>query len=91
MFIDLSFLNNTGFENLSDFLYTTIDFVIALAVILAVVAIIFSGFKFILSVGDEKKVKEASRSLVFSIVGLVLVFVSPSIIEFVIKEVLGIK
>lgn len=91
MFIDLSFLNNTGFENLSDFLYTLIDLVIALAVIIAVIAIIFSGFKFILSIGDEKKVKEASRSLIFSIVGLVLVFISPSIIEFVIKEILGIK
>ena len=91
MFIDLSFLNNTGFENLSDFLYTLIDLVIALAVIIAVIAIIFSGFKFILSIGDEKKVKEASRSLIFSIVGLVLVFISPSIIEFVIREILGIK
>ena len=91
MFIDLDFLNNTGFENLSDFLYSLIDFVISFAVVLAVISIIFSGFKFILSIGDEQKVKEASRSLIFSIIGLVLVFISPSIIEFVIKEILGIK
>jgi len=91
MFIDLSFLNNTGFENLSDFLYSLIDFVISFSVVLAVISIIFSGFKFILSIGDEKKVQEASRSLIFSIVGLVLVFISPSIIEFVIREILGIK
>jgi len=91
MFIDLDFLNNTGFENLSDFLYSLIDFVISFAVVLAVISIIFSGFKFILSIGDEKKVQEASRSLIFSIVGLILVFISPSIIEFVIKEILGIK
>ncbi len=91
MFIDLSFLNNTGFENLSDFLYSLIDFVISFSVVLAVISIIFSGFKFILSIGDEKKVKEASRSLIFSIVGLVLVFVSPTIIQFVIKEILGIQ
>jgi len=91
MFIDLSFLNNTGFGNLPDFLYALIDFVISFAVVIADVSIIFSGFKFILSIGDEKKVKEASRSLIFSIIGLALVFLSPSIIEFVIKEILGIK
>lgn len=91
MFIDLSFLNNTGFENLSDFLYSLIDFVISFAVVIAVISVIFSGFKFILSIGDEKKVKEAFRSLIFSIVGLALVFLSPSIIEFVIKEILEIK
>lgn len=91
MFIDLDFLNNTGFENLSDFLYSLIDFVISFAVVLAVISVIFSGFKFILSIGDEKKVQEASRSLIFSIVGLILVFISPSIIEFVIREILGIK
>jgi len=91
MFIDLSFLNNTGFDNLSDFLYSLISFVISFTVVIAVISIMLSGFKFILSIGDEKKIKEASRSLIFSIIGLVLVFLSPSIIEFVIKEILGIK
>lgn len=91
MFIDLSFLNNTGFENLSDFLFNLINFVISFSVVIAVISIIFSGFKFILSIGDEKKIKEASRSLIFSIVGLVLVFLSPTIIEFIIKEILEIK
>lgn len=88
MFVDLDFLNNTGFDNLYDFLTSSIDLVISLSVVIVVIAIIISGFKFILSMGDEKKIKEASSSLVFALIGLVLVFISPTIIQFIIKEIL---
>lgn len=88
MFVDLDFLNNTGFDNLYDFLTSSIDLIISLSVVIVVIAIIISGFKFILSMGDEKKIKEASSSLIFALIGLVLVFISPTIIQFIIKEIL---
>ncbi|MDD4382239.1 MAG: TrbC/VirB2 family protein [Candidatus Dojkabacteria bacterium] len=88
MFVDLDFLNNTGFDNLYDFLTSSIDLIISLSVVIVVIAIIISGFKFILSMGDEKKIKEASSSLIFALIGLVLVFTSPTIIQFIIKEIL---
>lgn len=88
MFVNLNFLNNTGFASLYDFLTSVIDLVISMSAIIVVIAIIVSGFKFILSMGDEKKIKEASMSLVFALIGLVLVFISPTIIQFIIKEIL---
>jgi ABC-type sulfate transport system permease subunit len=88
MFVNLDFLNNTGFANLYDFLTSVIDLVISMSAVIVVIAIIISGFKFILAMGDEKKIKEASMSLVFALIGLVLVFISPTIIEFIIKEIL---
>jgi len=39
--------------------------------------------------GDEEKVKEATRSMAYSLLGLVLVFLSPAIIEFVIQHILA--
>lgn len=91
MFVDLSFLNNTGFEDLLGFLHSVIDIVISLSVLLVIFAIVVSGFKFIFSMGDEKKIQEAGKSLAFALLGLILVFLSPTIIQFVIKEILGIK
>jgi hypothetical protein len=88
MFVNLDFLNNTGFANLYDFLTSVIDLVISMSAVIVVIAIRISGFKFILAMGDEKKIKEASMSLVFALIGLVLVFISPTIIEFIIKEIL---
>lgn len=91
MFVDLTILNNTGFENLTEFLFFIVNFAISFSVLIVVISIVVSGFKFILSFGDEDKVKSATRSMAFSLLGLVLVFISPRIIEFVINEILTTK
>jgi uncharacterized membrane protein len=91
MFIDIDIFNNTGFENLSEFVFYVVNFAISFSVLIVVISLIISGFKFILSLGDEKKIQEATRAMAFSLLGLVLVFISPRIIEFIIREVLTIK
>jgi hypothetical protein len=88
MMVDLSPLNGTSFENLQDFLYFIINYAITISVIVAVVSIIFSGFRYMLSMGDDKKIKAATSSLMYSLIGLVLVFIAPTVIEFVIKTIL---
>jgi hypothetical protein len=88
MFVDLSFLNNTGFSGLEEFLYFIINYAITISVILAVVSLIFAGFRYIFSMGDENKIATATRSLLFSLIGLVIVFISPTVIEYVIKKVI---
>jgi len=91
MFVDLSTLNNSGYSDLLDFISVTMNFAISFSVVIAVVSIVLSGFKFILSLGDDKKIKEATRALMYSLIGLVLVFISPTVIEFIIKEILSTK
>ena len=91
MFVDLSNLNNTGYENLSEFVYFIIDFAISFSVLIVVISVVISGFKFILSFGDEDKIKDATKSMTFSLLGLILVFISPTVIEFIINEVLTTK
>lgn len=88
MFIDLSLLNGAEYTGLQDFVYYIINFAISFSVLIAVVAIVIAGFKLILSVGNEKKIAEATKSLLFALVGLILVFLSPTIIQFVIDEIL---
>jgi Na+-driven multidrug efflux pump len=91
MFLNVDLFNNTGFENFSDFVLNTLNLLISLSIIVVVAAIIISGFKFILSMGDEEKVKEATRSMAYSLLGLILVFISPAIIEFVIEYILTVE
>lgn len=88
MFFNADILNNTGFVDFSEFILSFLNLATALSVVIVVASIIISGFKFILSMGDEEKVKEATRSMAFSLIGLVLVFISPAIIEFVIQNIL---
>jgi len=50
--------------------------------------IIVSGFQYVISFGDEKKISKATSSLVFAIVGMVLVFIAPLIIQFILDNFL---
>ena len=88
MFFDTNILNNTSFVDFSEFVVSFLNLAISLSIMIVVASIIISGFKFILSMGDEEKIKDATRSMAFSLIGLVLVFMSPTIIEFVIQNIL---
>ena len=88
MVVDLSPLVGTSYENLQEFLYFLINYAITISAIVAVVSLIISGFKYILSFGDDKKIKAATSSIIYSLIGLVLVFVAPTVIKFVINTLL---
>ncbi|KKP92217.1 MAG: hypothetical protein UR96_C0019G0011 [candidate division WS6 bacterium GW2011_GWC1_36_11] len=89
MMVNLDLLNGTSFENLQDFLYFVINYAITISAVVAVVSLILSGFRYMLSFGDDKKIKAATNSLVYSLVGLVLVFIAPTVIKFVINTILA--
>ena len=88
MLVDLNVLNNTGHEGLTEFIFFLINFAISFSVLIVVFSLVISGLKYILSFGDDEKIKSATRSMAFSLLGLILVFISPTIIEFILKEFL---
>ncbi len=53
----------------------------------AVVMIIYAGFRYIVSGGDEKGVKTAKNTMIYAIVGIVLVMIAQVIINFVLGKV----
>lgn len=82
----LDSLNYTSFDNLTDFLSNIIQFAMTFAVIIAVVAVLIAGFKYITSAGDSEKVKSSTQSLIFALVGLVIVFLAPTLIKFILDK-----
>lgn len=91
MFLDINILNNTGYEDLAEFVVFVLNFAISFSVVIAVISLVIAGFKYILSMGDEDKIKSATKALTYSLLGLILVFISPRIIEFIIERVLTSK
>ena len=88
MLIDLQSLNFTSFGDLKEFVFFVVQLGMSLSVLLVVASLVITGFKYIFSMGDEEKVKSATKSLTFSLLGLVIIFLSPRLIEFIINEVL---
>lgn len=64
------------------FLKYSINFIFALAGVVAVLFIIMAGVRFITSRGDEIQVEKAKKTLTFAIAGLVIVVFSFAIVNF---------
>jgi type IV secretory pathway VirB2 component (pilin) len=75
--------NPTDYDSLAAFITNLVDLAISLSVLIAVVALIIAGFKYILAMGDEEKVENATKSLIFALVGLVIVFLAPLLVEYI--------
>lgn len=89
MFIDTSNIISATNTDLAGFLIDVINWFIGFAAVLSVIMIIVSGFQYIVSFGDEKKIGKATSSLIFAIIGMVLVFIAPLVIQFVLDNFLG--
>jgi len=86
-------LNRTSFEGeqgLQDLIVKGLNIAIAAAAVICVAVLIFSGYMYITASGDEAKIEKASKSLTFAIVGLAISFIAVLLVNFVLKNLLGV-
>lgn len=72
---------------LSDTIESAIDLVSIIVGIIAVVMIIIGGIRFIISNGDSGKVTTARNTIIYALVGLILVAFAQVIVKFVLSRV----
>lgn len=72
-------------DSLDALIAKIIDIISVIVGIIAVVMIIIGGFKYITSGGDSGKVTSAKNTIIYAIVGLVIV----ALAQFIVKFVLG--
>jgi multisubunit Na+/H+ antiporter MnhB subunit len=82
--------NVTRFADLEEFINFALDFFMSLAVIIAVVFIVVTGFTYILSFGDEAKIQKANKALVYIIVGLAVALIAPLVIRFLLDQIMAV-
>lgn len=85
--VDLSSLNNTKYEDLLTFVQGTLNLVISFSALLAVVFLIWAGIQYITSRGEGEKAEKATKSIIYALVGLVVCFIAPLIITFVVDNI----
>lgn len=54
--------------------------------IVAVIVVVISGFRYVTSGGDSSKISGAKNTLIYAIVGLVIVALAQSIVRFVLSK-----
>jgi len=55
--------------------------------LIAVVMLVFGGFKYIISGGDSAKVASAKNTIIYAIIGLIIVILAYAIVNFVVNTV----
>lgn len=70
-------------DNISDPFKTSINLLLYITGTVAVVIIIIAGFKYVASAGDTDSVEKAKKTLIYSVVGLIVALLAYAIINFV--------
>ena len=58
--------------------------------IITVIMLVIGGFKYIISGGDGKKISDAKNTILYAIVGLVIVVLAYSIVNFILQAISGL-
>lgn len=77
-----------GSKNIASIAKQVIDTLMFCIGIVAVAMIIFSGIKYIISMGDAGNIAKAKNTLMYSVIGLVVAFLAYAIVNFVIDQLL---
>lgn len=73
----------TGKEGILNRIINILSFVVGLACVLV---IIISGLRFIVSAGDSNSISSARRSLLYAVVGLLIVIVARILVRFILSR-----
>lgn len=77
--------------NILDFAKNLLNTVIALAGLVCVVMLVMAGYSYITAAGDEVKVKKASQTLTWAIVGLAICFIAVLLVQYVLTDLLKVQ
>ena len=86
--IDPGYINN-GDDTLDVTVINILNAVIGVLGIVAVIVMIIGGVLYMTSSGDAGKVKKAKDTILYGVIGLIVVALSFAIVNFVISNIIG--
>jgi beta-lactamase regulating signal transducer with metallopeptidase domain len=79
---------NSSSPSINSVIGTVINVLSAVVGVIAVIMIIVAGFKYVTSGGDSNSVSSAKSTLVYAVVGLIIVGLAQTIVRFVLDKLL---
>lgn len=74
-------------QKATDIVATVLNFISVVAGVVAVIMIIYGGFRFVTSAGNPENTKAARNTILFALVGLVIVAFAQVIVKFVLAKI----
>jgi energy-converting hydrogenase Eha subunit B len=79
--------DNTATTKVNDTITTVINIFSTLVGVIAVIMIIYGGMRYITSGGDSGKITSAKNTIIYALIGLVVVALAQFIVKFVLNKV----
>ncbi len=73
-------------DNINNLITTVVDIFSAVVGIVAVLMILYGGFRYITAGGDSSKITSAQQTIIYAIVGLVIVALAQIVVRFVLNR-----
>ena len=83
---DMTNSGGSAKQDLPDVITTIINVMLFIAGALAVIMIIYGGIRYITAHGDEKQVKVAKDTIVYSVVGLIIAILAYALVNWVFTQ-----
>ena len=80
---DMTNSGGSAKQDLPDIITTIINVMLFIAAALAVIMIIYGGIRYITAHGDEKQVKVAKDTIVYSVAGLIIAIIAYALVTFI--------
>ena len=77
-----------GTKDIREGIMTVIQYLLGFLGIIAIIIILYGGFVWLTSAGNEEKVGQAKKIITAGVVGLVIIFVSYAIASFVVSQLI---
>jgi uncharacterized membrane protein len=78
--------DTTGTSTVDNLITTVVNILSWVVGVAAVIAIVFSGFKYVTSGGDSNKTSAAKTTLIYALVGLIVVVLAQFIVHFTLNQ-----
>ena len=76
----------SGSTNLTDVITTVVNVISIVVGVIAVIMIIWGGMKYITSGGESNKITSAKNTIIYALIGLVIVALAQFIVRFVLEK-----
>jgi hypothetical protein len=80
---------SSGTDTINNIITTVINLFSMIVGIIAVIMIIYGGLRYITSGGDSAKITSAKNTIIYALIGLVVVALAQFIVKFVLNKVTG--
>ena len=77
-----------GSPTVNSVINTVINIISAFVGVVAIIMIVFAGFRYVTSGGDSSKISSAKNTLIYAIVGIVVAALAQVIVRYVVTQVL---